>query len=96
MKAEPKIPIIWAMICCIEALRLILRCIKYITADILVRMAKDASCHLENGGHLILSGIIDKYERKVINCFSQYGFCVTDKASDGCWRALTMVLNNGN
>lgn len=62
-----------------------------ITADILIKMAKDASEHLNSGGQLILSGIIDKYESKVVDCYSEYGFTVTDKANDGCWCALTMV-----
>ncbi len=58
-----------------------------IIADVLVILAKDLKKSLKSGGHLILSGILDKYESKITDMYDELELVET-KAEDE-W--LTMI-----
>ncbi len=62
-----------------------------ITADILMRLAKDLGKHLNDGGEVVLSGIIDSRLDEVRQCYENAGFSVTDSAATYDWRALKLA-----
>lgn len=59
-----------------------------ITADILMRLAKDLSKHLNEGGKVLLSGIIDERAEEVAACYTQAGFNKTGCSNLDGWNAL--------
>ncbi|HIU98738.1 MAG TPA: 50S ribosomal protein L11 methyltransferase, partial [Candidatus Limadaptatus stercoripullorum] len=60
------------------------------TADILMRLAPAVGAHLDEGGTLILSGIIASRAEEVLACFAENGFGVKEGAAMGDWRAYAM------
>ena len=64
-----------------------------ITADILAKM-DNAGEVVKKGGHLIMSGIIDKYEKPLVELFEKRGFTLERRETDGIWVGLLMQ-NNG-
>lgn len=60
-----------------------------ITADILSRM-ENASEVVKEGGYLIMSGIIDKYEIALTDKFIKMGFSLEKRETDGIWVGLLM------
>lgn len=63
-----------------------------ITAEILCRLAPSIPKNLKKGGTLILSGIIESRLQTVIDTFSSQGLTLSEKVSDGEWRALVFKL----
>lgn len=61
-----------------------------LTADILMRLAPAVGAHLDEGGTLIVSGIIASRAEEVLACFAENGFCVKESAAMGDWRAYAM------
>jgi len=61
-----------------------------ITADILSRIS-NADKVVKKGGHLIMSGIIDKYADPLIDLFRKKGFSLVTRLQDGIWVGLLMV-----
>ena len=59
-----------------------------ITADILENLAPSIPKNLNDGGVLILSGIIDSKEERVIEVYSQQGLTLINKMKKGEWNAL--------
>ncbi|MDD4854795.1 MAG: 50S ribosomal protein L11 methyltransferase [Sulfuricurvum sp.] len=59
-----------------------------IVADVLVFIASDLKKRLREGGILILSGIMDKYEDKVLRAYKTYEF--TERIVENEW--VTLVL----
>ncbi|MBR4800715.1 MAG: 50S ribosomal protein L11 methyltransferase [Clostridia bacterium] len=59
-----------------------------ITADILMRLAKDIGKHLKEGGEILLSGIIDSRLDEVVRCYEQAGFKIVHRESLDEWNAL--------
>ncbi len=64
-----------------------------ITADILAKMDNAAQV-VKKGGYLIMSGIIDKYEKPLLELFEKRGFALERRETDGIWVGLLMK-NNG-
>ena len=62
-----------------------------ITADVLMRLAKDIGKHLNKGGTIVLSGIIDSRLQEVEECYLSNGFKIIDRMSTDDWRALKLV-----
>ena len=62
-----------------------------IVADVLIFIAKDLKNSLKENGILILSGILDKYEEKVINSYKDCE--VVERVAQDEW--VTLVLNKG-
>lgn len=61
-----------------------------LTADILMRLAPAVGAHLDEGGTLIVSGIIASRAEEVLACFAENGFGVKEGAAMGDWRAYAM------
>ena len=61
-----------------------------ITAEILVRLAPAAAEHLNKGGTVILSGILEDRVQKVIAAFESVGLSAIKKRQMGEWVALVM------
>jgi ribosomal protein L11 methyltransferase len=59
-----------------------------IVADVLVFIASDLKKRLADGGTLILSGIMDKYEDKVVRAYKNYE--ITERIVENEW--VTLVL----
>lgn len=59
-----------------------------IVADVLVFIASDLKKRLRNGGVLILSGIMDKYEDKVLRAYKTYE--LSERIVENEW--VTLVL----
>ena len=59
-----------------------------IVADVLVFIASDLKKRLREGGILILSGIMDKYEDKVLRAYKT--FTLTERIVENEW--VTLVL----
>jgi ribosomal protein L11 methyltransferase len=69
-------------ICCYDVV------IANIVADVLVVLSKDLKAVLKQEGVLILSGILDKYEKKVL---AHYADCsLVERISDGEWVSLVL------
>ncbi len=64
-----------------------------ITADILMRLSKDIGKHLREGGHIVLSGIIDSRLDEVISCYEGAGYVITERGECDDWRALKLIKN---
>lgn len=62
-----------------------------ITADILMRLAKDIGKHLNDGGVVLLSGIISSRLDEVKDCYIREGFAVKQQMSREDWCALALV-----
>lgn len=62
-----------------------------LTADILMRLAPSVGAHLNEGGDLIVSGIIAERADEVIAVFHAHGFRVAEERAEGDWRAFRMV-----
>lgn len=60
-----------------------------IVADVLVFIANDIKKVLKEEGILILSGILDKYEQKVLKCYAD--FKIEEKIAQDGW--VTLVLS---
>ena len=63
-----------------------------IVADVLTFIAKDLKSVLKDDGILILSGILDKYEEKVLKFYRD--FEIEEKIHEDEW--ITLVLKRGN
>ncbi len=63
-----------------------------IVADVIVFIKKDLKKCVKANGILILSGILQKYEEKVLDAFSE--FKVLDKKKDKEWVALVLKKEN--
>jgi ribosomal protein L11 methyltransferase len=62
-----------------------------ITADVLIRLSTAIGDHLNEGGVIVLSGIIAERRNEVAESFEKAGFkIVSELASDG-WRAMKTV-----
>lgn len=62
-----------------------------ITADILMRFSKSIGNHLNDGGEIVLSGIINTRLDEVIDCYEKAGFKVTDQMAIDDWRAVKII-----
>lgn len=62
-----------------------------IVADVLTFIAKDLKSALKDDGILILSGILDKYEKKVLNFYKD--FEVIQRIAQDEW--ITLILKRG-
>lgn len=65
-----------------------------ITADILMRLSKDIGKHLNDGGEIVLSGIIDTRLDEVEKCYIDAGFEVVEKMAMDGWRAMLLKVKN--
>ena len=65
-----------------------------ITADILMRLAGSIGKHLNDGGEILLSGIIDPRLDEVVNCYNDAGFEVIKKENLDEWNALLIKKSN--
>jgi len=63
-----------------------------IVADVLTFIAKDLKSVLKDNGTLVLSGILDKYEDKVLKFYKD--FKIVEKIEEEEW--ITLVLKRGN
>lgn len=61
-----------------------------ITADILMRLAKDIGKHLREGGRIVLSGIIDSRLDEVVACYEGEGYRIVERKAQDDWRALVL------
>lgn len=59
-----------------------------ITADILMRLAKSIGKHLNDGGEILLSGIIDPRLDEVVKVYEEVGFKIVDRMNMDEWNAL--------
>ena len=62
-----------------------------IVADVLTFIANDLKKVLKEGGILILSGILDKYEAKVLKFYQD--FEIEEKITQNEW--VTLILKQG-
>ena len=60
-----------------------------ITADILAKM-ENAEKIVKKGGYLIMSGIIDKFEKPLLDKFLKKGFVLQKRETDGIWVGLLL------
>ncbi len=63
-----------------------------ITADILMRFAKDIGKHLNDDGIIVLSGIIDLRLDEVVECYQRAGFEIIEMVTSDDWRALKIRI----
>ena len=63
-----------------------------ITADILAKMT-NAEKVVKKGGYLIMSGIIDKFEKPLLDKFLKKGFVLEKRETDGIWVGLLLKNN---
>ncbi len=59
-----------------------------ITADILMRLAKSIGKHLNDGGEILLSGIINPRLPEVVKCYEEAGFEIVGHENLDEWNAL--------
>jgi len=59
-----------------------------IVADILIRMAPDVKPYLEDGAHLICSGIIEDRAEDVAEAMAKGGLTLVDSDSEADWKVL--------
>ena len=64
-----------------------------ITADILMRLAASIGKHLNDGGEILLSGIIDPRLDEVVKCYEAAGFNVCKRKNLDEWNALLIKRN---
>lgn len=62
-----------------------------LTADILMRLSNGLDKHLNDGGQIVVSGIIDSRENEVIKCFEDAGYKIIDRMAMDDWRALKLI-----
>ncbi len=62
-----------------------------ITADILMRLSQSIGKHLNIGGTIILSGIIDSRLDEVKECYVGAGYKIVEERALGDWRALKLT-----
>lgn len=62
-----------------------------ITADVLMRLAPDVGNHMEQGGRLVLSGIIADRLDEVAECYAKCGFKTVNSMACDDWRALMLI-----
>lgn len=62
-----------------------------ITADILERLSRNILPHLNEGGEIILSGIIDYKEEQVKKTYESIGFELVERHEEEDWRAYRMI-----
>ncbi|MCQ2602959.1 MAG: 50S ribosomal protein L11 methyltransferase [Clostridia bacterium] len=62
-----------------------------ITADILMRLSQSIGKHLNIGGTIILSGIIDSRLDEVKECYIGAGYKIVEERALGDWRALKLT-----
>ena len=60
-----------------------------LTADILAKM-ENAEKVVKKGGYLIMSGIIDKFEKPLLEKFLKKGFTLEKRETDGIWVGLLL------
>ena len=65
-----------------------------ITADILMRLASSIGKHLNDGGEILLSGIIDPRLDEVVKCYEQAGFKIVGHENLDEWNALVIKKSN--
>ena len=61
-----------------------------ITADILMRLSNSIGKHLNDGGVIVLSGIINTRLDEVVDCYEKAGYIIIDRAEREDWRALKL------
>ena len=61
-----------------------------ITADILMRLSSSIGKHLNEGGIIVLSGIINTRLDEVVECYENAGYEIIDRAEREDWRALKL------
>lgn len=61
-----------------------------ITADILMRLSKSIGAHLNDGGEIVLSGIIDTRLDEVKDCYKGAGYEIIEERKAEDWRALKL------
>ena len=64
-------------------------------ADLVMRLSPAAAKHLRPGGIYISSGILDIKEEAVAEAVREAGFDILEIMSDGEWRAIAAVRNQG-
>ncbi len=64
-----------------------------ITADILIRLSKNILEHLNYGGEVIISGIIDSRDEEVVDAFTKIGLKIAERRSTADWRAYRLLWN---
>ncbi|MDD4839720.1 MAG: 50S ribosomal protein L11 methyltransferase [Clostridia bacterium] len=64
-----------------------------ITADILIRLSKSIIDHLNDGGEIILSGIIDLRELEVKDAYEALGLRVIERRAKSDWRGYKLKWN---
>ena len=64
-----------------------------ITADILMRLASSIGKHLNEGGEILLSGIIDPRLPEVVKCYEDAGFKIVKRENLDEWNALLIKRN---
>lgn len=63
-----------------------------LTADILIRLSKDVSAHIKEGGILVCSGIIDSRKEDVIEVYEKLGFVLSRAENLGEWWGLEFTV----
>ncbi len=61
-----------------------------INADILIRLSKSIGEHLNNGGEIVLSGIIDTRANEVKDCYKSAGYEIIEERKMEDWRTLKL------
>ncbi len=61
-----------------------------ITADVLMRLANDIGRHLNVGGEILLSGVIDTRLEEVKACYVAHGYDIIEEAAIDDWRAMRL------
>ena len=57
----------------------------------LIALAPDMQGHLEDGGHLILSGLLNEQAPEILDRYSQFGFNLVHHAQIGEWSTLILT-----
>ena len=65
-------------------------CFANILAKPLMRLAPAMQKHIKPGGHIVVSGLLDKQAQMVINAYQLCGFIVHDKISIQGWQSITL------
>lgn len=65
-----------------------------IVADIILRMSENVTDYLEDGGILIVSGIIETQAKDVCDALAEKGLTLIDKLSKNDWNAFAFVKND--